>query len=75
MEANAYFWKGTVYEANGNNDKAIDWYLKSLEFSKSIGYAYIENNANIGLGNFYSYNKQYDKSLLYYNNVVEVSKK
>ena len=75
MEANAYFWKGTVYEANGNNDKAIDWYLKSLEFSKSIGYAYIENNANIGLGNFYYYNKQYDKSLLYYNNVVEVSKK
>ncbi len=75
MTANTYYWKGVVYQGNGSNDKAVEWYLKALEFSNSIGYAYIENNAGIGLGSYYFYNQQYDKALTYFNKVTEVSKK
>jgi len=75
MTANAYYWKGVAYQGNGSNDKAIEWYIKALEFANSIGYAYIENNASIGLGSFYFYNQQYDKALTYFNKVTEVSKK
>jgi tetratricopeptide (TPR) repeat protein len=75
MTANGYYWKGAVYQGNGSNDKALEWYLKALEFSNTIGYGYIENNAGIGLGSYYFYNKQYDKALTYFNKVTEVSKK
>jgi len=75
MTANAYYWKGVAYQGNGSNDKAIEWYIKALKFANSIGYAYIENNASIGLGSFYFYNQQYDKALTYFNKVTEVSKK
>ncbi len=75
MTANAYYWKGVAYQGNGSNDKAVEWYIKALEFSNSIGYAYIENNAGIGLGSYYFYNQQYDKALTYFNKVTEVSKK
>jgi Histidine kinase/Tetratricopeptide repeat len=75
MEANGYCWKGFVYQANGRSDLSIEWFTKALEFSHNIGYAYIENNANIGLGSFYFTNEQYDKALPYFLNVIEVSKK
>lgn len=75
MEANAYCWKGFVYQAAGHSDAAIEWFTKALDFSHNIGYAYIENNANIGIGSFYFNNEQYDKALPYFKNAVEVSKK
>ena len=75
MEANGYCWKGFVYQANGRSDLSIEWFTKALEFSHNIGYGYIENNANIGLATFYFNNGQYDKAMLYFQNVIEVSKK
>jgi Histidine kinase/Tetratricopeptide repeat len=75
MEASAYCWKGFVHQANGRSDLSIEWFTKALEFSHTIGYAYIENNANIGLGSFYFNNEQYEKALPYFLNVIEVSKK
>jgi Histidine kinase/Tetratricopeptide repeat len=75
MEANGYCWKGFVYQAAGRSDLSIEWLTKALEFSHTIGYAYIENNANIGLGSFYFNNEQYDKALPYFLNAIEVSKK
>ncbi|MES2773084.1 MAG: histidine kinase [Bacteroidota bacterium] len=75
MEANSYCWKGFVYQASGRSDASIEWFTKALELSHNIGYAYIENNANIGLGSFYFNNEQYDKALPYFENAIEVSKK
>lgn len=75
LEANGYHWKAITYHAIGQLDKAMEWYTKTLEYSQRIGYANMENNANIGIAAFYLSNNQYDKALLYYDRVIEVSKR
>ena len=65
-KGNAYFYLGWCYQSNKNHKKAIEYYLKALEYNPNFAMAC--NN----LGNAYYDVKDFESALKYFNKCIEL---
>lgn len=64
--AAAYFYLG-------ENEKALEYYLKALETFKQLGNKKLMINPSLGVGNVYTAMRKYKDALVYYKNALLLS--